>query len=44
VTERLKSQYSQRGFNLNPHLEIDLLMVVLTFNILLDSFKLPNLN
>ncbi|MEK6283059.1 MAG: asparagine synthase (glutamine-hydrolyzing) [Acidobacteriota bacterium] len=44
VTERLKSQYSQCGFNLNPHLEIDLLMVVLTFNILLDSFRLPNLN
>ncbi len=44
VTERLKSQYSQPGFNLNPHLEIDLLMVVLTFNILLDSFKLPSLN
>jgi asparagine synthase (glutamine-hydrolysing) len=44
VTERLKSQYSQPGFNFNPHLEIDLLMVVLTFNILLDQFNLPGLN
>ncbi|HKU74231.1 MAG TPA: asparagine synthase (glutamine-hydrolyzing) [Pyrinomonadaceae bacterium] len=44
VTERLKSQYSQPGFNFNPHLEIDLLMVVLTFNILLDQFNLPSLN
>jgi asparagine synthase (glutamine-hydrolysing) len=44
VTERLKSQYSQPGFNFNPHLEVDLLMVVLTFNILLDTFQLPSLN
>jgi asparagine synthase (glutamine-hydrolysing) len=42
--EALKSQYSQKGFRLNPHLEIDLLMMVLTFGILVDLFELPSLN
>ena len=44
VVERLKAQYSQAGFKLNPHLESDLLMIVLTFNTLLDLFELPSLN
>lgn len=44
VVERLKTRYSQDGFKLHPHLESDLLMIVITFGILLDSFKLPNLN
>ena len=42
--ETLKSLYSQEGFKLNPHLEIDLLMMVLTFGILVDLFDLPSLN
>jgi asparagine synthase (glutamine-hydrolysing) len=44
VTERLKARYSQPGFTLHPHLESDLLMVVLTFGLLLDLFELPGLN
>jgi asparagine synthase (glutamine-hydrolysing) len=43
LVERLKRQYAQEGFQLNPHLETDLLMVVLTFNIFLDAFQLPGL-
>src|SRR5215213_3361825 len=42
--ETLKAQYSQPGFKLHPHLEIDLLMMVLTFNLLVDLFELPSLN
>jgi asparagine synthase (glutamine-hydrolysing) len=42
--EYLKTQYSEPGFKLHPHLEIDLLMMVLTFNLLLDLFELPGLN
>jgi asparagine synthase (glutamine-hydrolysing) len=42
--ERLKSKYARPGFKLNPHLESDLLMVVITFNLLLDLFELPSLN
>jgi len=41
VVEKLKQQYSQPGFTLNPHLQIDLLMIVLTCGILVDRFKLP---
>ena len=44
VIENLKSQYSEDGYKINPHLEDDLLMVVLTFGILLDRFDLPGLN
>lgn len=44
VVERLKAQYSQSGFTLHPHLESDLLMIVITFGMLLDFFKLPDLN
>jgi len=42
VIERLKAQYSQDGFKLHPHLDSDLLMIVITFGMLLDLFKLPN--
>ena len=44
LVERLKRQYAGEGFQLNPHLETDLLMVVLTFNLLLDAFQLPDLS
>lgn len=42
VTELLKNQYTEPGFDLHPHLGDDLLLVVLTFGILLDSFGLPD--
>lgn len=42
--EVLKDQYSQRDFRLNLPFESDLLLVVLSFNILLDLFQLPILN
>lgn len=44
VIESLKAQYSEPGFKLNPHLESDLLLIVITFGIFLELFKLPNLN
>jgi asparagine synthase (glutamine-hydrolysing) len=44
VVDQLKTRYSQEGYRLQPHLETDYLMVVLTFGILLDVFNLPNLN
>jgi asparagine synthase (glutamine-hydrolysing) len=43
TVEHLKARYSQEGFKLHPHLEIDLLMMVLTFGILTDLFDLPSL-
>jgi asparagine synthase (glutamine-hydrolysing) len=44
TVERLKEQYTRPGATLNPHLESDLLMIVLSFGILLDAFALPSLN
>jgi len=44
MIERLKAQYSRPGAKLHPHLESDLLMIVLTFGIFLDSFTMPDLN
>jgi asparagine synthase (glutamine-hydrolysing) len=44
VVERIKSQYAQEGFRLNPHTEVDLLMVVLTFGLFLEIFQMPSLN
>ena len=44
VVERLKAQYAQPGTKINPHLEDDLLLIVLTFGILIDRFALPGLN
>ena len=38
VVERLKQRYSQPGFRLHPHLETDLLMVVLTLSLFCDLF------
>ena len=40
VIERLKRRYSQKDFRLNLPFETDLLVIVLTFSILLDRFKL----
>ncbi len=39
--ERLKKKYAQPGFQLNTPFEDDLLMIVLSFNILLEQFTLP---
>jgi len=44
VVESLKTQYSEPGFKLHPHLESDLLLIVITFGIFLELFKLPSLN
>ena len=43
TVEKLKARYSQKGFKLNLPFESDLLITVLTFGILLDTFKLPSL-
>ncbi|MFN2416200.1 MAG: asparagine synthase (glutamine-hydrolyzing) [Pyrinomonadaceae bacterium] len=44
AVERIKALYSQPGFKLNPHTEVDLLMVVLTFGLFLEQFRMPNFN
>jgi asparagine synthase (glutamine-hydrolysing) len=42
--ERLKTQYSQDGFKLNLPFENDLLMIVLSFGLFLETFNLPCLH
>ncbi|MGO4294291.1 asparagine synthase (glutamine-hydrolyzing) [Chitinophaga sp. RAB17] len=42
VVERLKKIYGKPGFRLNLPYESDLLIVVLTFNIFLDVFNMPD--
>jgi asparagine synthase (glutamine-hydrolysing) len=44
TVERLKTQYSRPGRKINPHLESDWLLIVLTFGVLLDTFDLPSHN
>jgi asparagine synthase (glutamine-hydrolysing) len=44
VIDRLRAQYMESGFKLNLPFEDDLLIVVLTFSIFLDTFNLPALN
>jgi asparagine synthase (glutamine-hydrolysing) len=44
TVEFLKTKYSRPGFNINPALEDDLLIVVLTFGLMQDSFQLSALN
>lgn len=44
TVERLKGLYRRPGFRLHPHLDIDLLMIVLTTNVLIDRFDVPNLD
>ena len=44
TVESLKLKYSQPGYRINPALEDDLLIVVLTFGLMQDSFNLPALN
>ena len=44
AVERLRKQYAHRGFKLNLPFESDLLIVVLTFGLFLELFKMPSLN
>lgn len=44
VIDRLRAEYTQNGFKLNLPFEDDLLIVVLSFSIFLDTFNLPYLN
>jgi asparagine synthase (glutamine-hydrolysing) len=39
--ERLKTQYRQPGFDVNTTYDLDVLMVVLTFELLRETFALP---
>lgn len=41
--ERLKKHYMKDDFVLTPPYDLDLLIIVLTFNIFLDTFQLPSL-
>jgi asparagine synthase (glutamine-hydrolysing) len=43
VVESLKARYSREGFSINPALEDDFLIVVLTFSLFVDRFALPKL-
>lgn len=43
AVEALKKMYSKNNFKLHTSYESDLLIVVLTFNIFLELFELPNL-
>jgi asparagine synthase (glutamine-hydrolysing) len=42
--EYLKQTAREPGSNVNQTFEDDLLMIVLTFGIFLDTFQLPSLN
>jgi asparagine synthase (glutamine-hydrolysing) len=44
AVERLKARYSQKGFKLDYPYESDLLNIVITFGIFLDTFKMPDLS
>ncbi len=43
TVEHLKNLYTRPGFRLNIPFESDLLIVVLTFNLLLDVYDMPSL-
>jgi MFS family permease len=40
AVSRLAGQYRQKGFELHPHLEVDLLIVVLTLHLLCETFEM----
>lgn len=42
TVEKLKSRYSSNDFSLHPHLQDDLLLVVLTFGLFLELFDMPS--
>lgn len=41
AVERLKARYRSEGFVLEPTFEVDLLMPILTFGLLIETFELP---
>jgi asparagine synthase (glutamine-hydrolysing) len=41
AVERLKARYTREGFVLDPTFEVDLLMPVLTFGLMIEKFELP---
>lgn len=43
TVERLKKMYTRDGFILNPPYDSDLLIVIITFNMFLKVFNVPNL-
>lgn len=43
TVERLKTQYRQEGFGVNTTFDVDLLMIVLTFEIFRGCFSMPRL-
>lgn len=42
LVERLKARSAQPGFRLHPHLDTDLLLVILTFNMFLEIFEVSD--
>lgn len=42
LVERLKARAAQPGFRLHPHLDTDLLLIVLTFNMFLEIFEVSD--
>ncbi|HEY0515261.1 MAG TPA: asparagine synthase (glutamine-hydrolyzing) [Thermoanaerobaculia bacterium] len=44
TVEFLKNKYSQKGYTLSHNLEDDFLIVILTFGLLQDAFRLPALS
>jgi asparagine synthase (glutamine-hydrolysing) len=42
--EKLKNQYTQEGFRINVPFDSDLLIIVITLGIFLDTFKISDLN
>lgn len=43
TVERLKKMYTKEGFILNPPYDTDLLIVIITFNMFLNVFNVPDL-
>ena len=44
TVEALKNQYTQEGFRINVPFDSDLLIIVITFGIFLEGFKMPAFN
>lgn len=42
LVERLKARSAQPGFRLHPHVDTDLLLIVLTFNMFLEMFEISD--
>jgi asparagine synthase (glutamine-hydrolysing) len=44
TVETLKKQYTREGFRMNVPFDSDLLIIVITFGIFLDEFRMPDFN